>query len=128
MNDMIDVKNIADLNIVVGKENHLLEPFIDDNHIFNYAFYETRNLHYSEVLNELEHFASLTDTGKIFLKTHSLDVIRSLPELIDNHPEITIQLIHVGRSARTSNKGELLTVIYDAERIKELVEQDIEMR
>ncbi|MEL6342199.1 MAG: AAA family ATPase [Myxococcota bacterium] len=71
--------------------------------------------------------AKATNT-QVFATTHSWDCVQAFQRIDAEHPDTDGMLFHLGRSVRTSNRGQIVANAYDSEALKSMVQADIEVR
>jgi AAA15 family ATPase/GTPase len=65
---------------------------------------------------------------QIFATTHSWDCIESFSKVAFENETTEGVLFRMGRSAKTSNKGQVIATVYDKERLYNITQADIEVR
>jgi AAA15 family ATPase/GTPase len=65
---------------------------------------------------------------QVFATTHSWDCIESFSKVAFENETTEGVLFRMGRSAKTSNKGQIIATIYDKERLYNITQADIEVR
>lgn len=87
-------------------------------------------LHYSiqeEVWEKIFELAEELDI-QIFATTHSQDTIKSFCKVATENNQTEGKLISLGRSAKTSNKGQIMAVEFDEAQLKLFVDSGMEVR
>jgi AAA15 family ATPase/GTPase len=87
-------------------------------------------LHYSkqkEIWALLFEMAEKLDI-QVFATTHSWDCIESFSKVAFENETTEGVLFRMGRSAKTSNKGQVIATVYDKERLYNITQADIEVR
>lgn len=65
---------------------------------------------------------------QVFATTHSWDCIESFSKVAFENETTEGVLFRMGRSAQTSNKGQIIATVYDKERLYNITQADIEVR
>ena len=65
---------------------------------------------------------------QVFATTHSWDCIESFTKVAIENEITEGVLFRMGRSAKTSNKGQVIATVYDKERLYNITQADIEVR
>lgn len=65
---------------------------------------------------------------QVFAATHSWDCIESFAKVANSKGEDEGVLIHLGKSIRTSDKGQIIANVFDSEKLAMLTQADIEVR
>jgi AAA15 family ATPase/GTPase len=65
---------------------------------------------------------------QVFATTHSWDCIESFTKVAIENETTEGVLFRMGRSAKTSNKGQVIATVYDKERLYNITQADIEVR
>jgi AAA15 family ATPase/GTPase len=65
---------------------------------------------------------------QVFATTHSWDCIESFSKVAFENETTEGVLFRMGRSAKTSNKGQVIATVYDKERLYNITQADIEVR
>jgi AAA15 family ATPase/GTPase len=65
---------------------------------------------------------------QVFATTHSWDCIESFTKVAIENETTEGVLFRMGRSAKTSNKGQIIATVYDKERLYNITQADIEVR
>jgi len=65
---------------------------------------------------------------QVFATTHSWDCIESFTKVAIENETTEGILFRMGRSAKTSNKGQVIATVYDKERLYNITQADIEVR
>jgi AAA15 family ATPase/GTPase len=87
-------------------------------------------LHYSvqeKVWGLLFEMAEKLDI-QVFATTHSWDCIESFTKVAIENEKTEGILFRMGKSARTSNKGQVIATVYDKEALYDLTQMDVEIR
>jgi AAA15 family ATPase/GTPase len=87
-------------------------------------------LHYSiqeEVWEKLFKLAKELDI-QVFATTHSGDTIKAFCKVAVEDKEVDGKLFHLGRSAKTSNKGQIQAVSFDETQLKRFIDSGMEVR
>jgi AAA15 family ATPase/GTPase len=87
-------------------------------------------LHYSvqeKVWNLLFEMAEQLDV-QVFATTHSWDCVQSFNNVAIKKENIEAMLIHMGKSARKSNYGQIIASVYDKSELQSMTQADIEVR
>ena len=87
-------------------------------------------LHYSiqeEVWRKLFELADELDI-QVFATTHSQDTIKSFCKVAVENKQIDGKLISLGRSAKTSNKDQIVAVEFDEDQLKSFIDSGMEVR
>ena len=87
-------------------------------------------LHYSiqeEVWEKLFKLAKELDI-QVFATTHSEDTVKAFCKVAVADKEVDGKLISLGRSAKTSNKGQIQAVNFDENQLKRFIDSGMEVR
>lgn len=87
-------------------------------------------LHYSiqeKVWEKLFKLAKELDI-QVFATTHSQDTVRSFGKVAVADKEIDGKLISLGRSARSSNRGQIFPIVYEEDKLQTFIEMGMEVR
>ena len=87
-------------------------------------------LYYSiqeEVWQKLFELADELDI-QVFATTHSQDTIKSFCKVVVENKQIDGKLISLGRSAKTSNKDQIVAVEFDENQLKSFIDSGMEVR
>ncbi len=106
------------VTLVVGRPENIKEWFRSHYGIVHWNIFD--GLHYSEI--DLVEFV-LNASNDCYIVTQSIDVIKAFSKLSGDH-----RLMRIGRSAKTSNKGCLISTEYDLGSVKIAIESGIELR
>ena len=65
---------------------------------------------------------------QVFATTHSWDCIESFAKVAKDQTDISGVLFRVGRSIRTSDQGEVIATVFDADKLFNITQADVEVR
>lgn len=65
---------------------------------------------------------------QVFATTHSWDCIKAFAEVAKANEQVDGVLFHLGRSVRTSNKGQVIATVYDEQTLHDMTQADLEVR
>ena len=123
---------MVEIRVYVGKEIEEIQNRVfskGDNRINQMHYGST--LHHSEIESNLEELigSAIEDELDVYLQTNSIDVIEWLPSVLSELGlSDNFTMIRIGRSAMTSNKGELIETCMTIYEVSAMLGMGLEMR
>ena len=133
----LGIPNIGKINLIVGKNYEDRITVLEDiQHIYEETHHVVILTDIGEVAHYTEHdaiwgkvFVCTREHGaQVFATTNSRDAVESFSRVAAANKDIDCALIRLGRSAKTSNKGDIIATVMDADMLADAIAAGIEVR
>ena len=133
----LDIPNIGKANLIVGEDSKDKTILLED---IQQIAGGTHSIIAIDGIGEAEHHSTQDTTWstllayaqkfgiQVFATTNSRDTVESFAKLIVADKTIDGVLIRLGRSAKTSNKGDIIATVMDADALSDAIAAGIEVR
>ncbi len=129
----MDIPNVGKINLIVGKNatdnRELLGAMrrtcdiIAIDGIGDGMHYTTQDAMWSELFSAMRNHSI-----QMLATTNSRDTVESFSKVASTNKDTTGVIIRLGRSAKTSNKGDIIATVMDADMLADAIAAGIEVR
>ena len=133
----LDIPNIGRINLIVGKDYEDRTTVLEE---VRHLYEETHHVMILNGIGEVAHyteqdaiwdkvFVCVREHGaQVFATTNSIDAVESFSRVAAANKDIACVLIRLGRSVKTSNKGDIIATVMDADMLADAISGGIEVR